>query len=143
MSVTYRDIIKLKYPEKQPIAYLDNTYAGIVWNELDPTPNPTQAELDGWIDALSDSPANVLTKYQFRKLFTFNERLAIDNIQSSTTISAQNKGILSTIIKDLELSGEVSLDNPDVINGVGFLEQVGLLAAGRAAQILSNTPPGA
>ena len=143
MSVTYRDIIKLKYPEKQPIAYLDNTYAGIVWNELDPTPNPTQAELDGWIAALSDSPANVLTKYQFRKLFTFNERLAIDNIQSSTTISAQNKGILSTIIKDLELSGEVFLDNPDVINGVGFLEQVGLLAAGRAAQILSNTPPGA
>ena len=143
MSVTYRDIIKLKYPEKQPIAYLDNTYAGIVWNELDSTANPTQAELDGWIAALSDSPANVLTKYQFRKLFTFNERLAIDNIQSSTTISAQNKGILSTIMKDLELSGEVFLDNPDVINGVGFLEQVGLLAAGRATQILSNTPPGA
>ena len=143
MTITYRDIIKLKYPDKQPIAYLDDSYAGIIWNELDPTPNPTQAELDNWINNLTIDQNNTLTKYQFRKLFSFAERLAIDNIQSNTTISDQNKNVLLTIMKDLELSGEVLLNNPDVINGVGFLEQVGLIASGRAAQILSNTPPGA
>ena len=140
MAITYRDIIKLKYPNKQPIAYLDDTYAGIVWNELDQTPNPTQVELDLLIKSLSPGQNRILTKYQFRKLFTFNERLAIDNFATNTNISAQNKAVLSTIMKDLDVSGEVQLDNPDVAQGVQFLETVGLLGTGRAAQILSNTP---
>ena len=58
-------------------------------------------------------------------------------------LSVQNKAVLSTIMKDLEVSGSVELDNPDVAQGIGFLEQVGLIGAGRAAQIISNSPPSA
>lgn len=85
----------------------------------------------------------VLTKYQFRKLFTFSERITIDNFAMNPNLSVQNKAVLSTIMKDLEVSGSVELDNPDVAQGIGFLEQVGLIGAGRAAQIISNSPPSA
>ena len=141
MSITYRDIIKLKYPNKQPISYLNDTYEGIVWNELDPTSNPTQMELDSWIRALSIDQSQILTKYQFRKLFTLEERIAIDNFQTNPNLPQQVKDALNTIMTDLTVSGSVELFNPDVSSGVHFLEQVGLLAAGRADQIMSNTPP--
>ena len=62
---------------------------------------------------------------------------------SNPNISAQNKAVLSTIIKDLDVSGEVQLDLPDVAQGIGFLEQIGLIGTGRAAQIISNSPPSA
>ena len=51
--LTYHDIIKLQYPAKTPVRYLDNTYAGIIWNPLDVNPNPTQNDLDTAI-ALAD-----------------------------------------------------------------------------------------
>lgn len=41
----YKDIIKLKFPNKAPIRFIDDTYEGIIWNPLDTTPNPTAAEL--------------------------------------------------------------------------------------------------
>lgn len=41
----FKDIIRLKFPNKQPIRFIDDTYEGIVWNPLDTTPNPTLAEL--------------------------------------------------------------------------------------------------
>lgn len=46
MIYTYRDIIKLKFPHKHPLRYIDNTYEGIVWNQLDETSNLTRDELD-------------------------------------------------------------------------------------------------
>lgn len=88
------------------------------------------------IDHGSSFPANG----NVGELFTFQERIAVDNFAGNPNISAQNKAILSTIMKDLDVSGEVQLDNPDVAQGVQFLEAVGLLSQGRSAQILSNTP---
>lgn len=82
-----------------------------------------------------------LTRYEFRKLFTFNERVAIDSSPTNTSIPANYRAMILTLLKDLELSGEVQLWNPDVQQGIGLLEQIGLIGPGRAAQILSNTPP--
>ena len=47
--MNYKSILKLKWPNKAPVQFLDDTYAGIVWNSFDQTPNPTQAELDAAI----------------------------------------------------------------------------------------------
>ncbi len=141
MSHTYIKAISIGFPLVQCHSLGDGSvYEDIVWDGGEPL--PSKATLDAWIASNPESqPERVLTKYQFRKLFTFTERIGIDNFAANTNISAQNKAILSTIIKDLEVSGEVQLDNPDVASGIGFLEQVGLIGAGRAAQILSNTPP--
>lgn len=48
----FKEIIRLKFPNKQPIRFNDDTYEGIVWNPLDTTPNPTLAELQAAKDTL-------------------------------------------------------------------------------------------
>lgn len=140
MSHTYLSAISIGFPLVQCHSEGDGSiYEDIVWDGGEPI--PSKESLESWIAANPDSqPERILTKYQFRKLFTFNERVAIDNFTANPVITAQNKAVLSTIMKDLEVSGEVQLDNPDVAAGVQFLETVGLLGTGRASQILSNTP---
>lgn len=139
MSHTYIQAIGLGFPNVQAHATGAGTvYTDLVWDGG--APLPSQATLDQWIQSNPDNVGIVIPKYEFRKLFTLNERVAIDNVQYNPNIPAQYKAILLTINKDLEVSSEVQLYNPDVINGVGLLEQIGLIAPGRAAQILTNTP---
>jgi len=142
MSHSYLSAISIGFPLVQCHSTDDGSvYENLVWDSGEPI--PPKSVLDTWIAANPNAlPERVLTKYQFRKLFTFTERVNIDNFAMNPNISAQNKAVLSTIMKDLEVSGEVQLDLPDVSAGIQFLEQVGLLAAGRASQIIANTPPG-
>lgn len=140
MAHTYIQAIGLGFPNVHCHAEGDGSlYSSIVWDSG--APLPSQATLDQWIAANPENVGIAIPKYEFRKLFTLNERVAIDNVQSNPAIPAQYKAILYTINKDLEVSSEVQLYNPDVINGVGLLEQIGLIAPGRAAQILTNQPP--
>lgn len=44
--MNYKEIIRIKFPNKHPIRYVDDTYAGIIWNPLDTSPNPSKTELD-------------------------------------------------------------------------------------------------
>lgn len=139
---TYMEAIGKGFPTVQCHAIGDGSvYDNIVWDAGEPV--PTQATLDAWIAANPGACDTVLgvTKYQFRKLFTFNERVAVDNAPTNTAIPAQYRAALYTMLKDLELSAQVELNNPDVAAGVQMLEQLGLIGVGRAARILSNQPP--
>lgn len=138
--MNYIDAIGLGFPTVHCHVVGDpSNYDNIVWEGG--APLPTQATLDQWMAANPEGPRpNTLTKYAFRKLFTQSERIAVDNAQSNAAIPAQYKAVLLTIAKDMELSAEVQLDNPDTIAGVGFLQTLGLIGPGRAAMILSNTP---
>jgi hypothetical protein len=42
----YKDILKIKYPNKSPIQFIGDRYEDIVWNELDTSPNPSKEALD-------------------------------------------------------------------------------------------------
>jgi hypothetical protein len=140
MSHTYIQAIGLGFPNVQCHAEGDGAvYSNIIWDGG--APLPSQVTLNQWIAANPENVGIVLPRYEFRKLFTLNERVAIDNVQTNPTISTQHKAILFTISKDLDTATEVQLYNPDVISGVGLLEQVGLIAPGRAAQILTNQTP--
>lgn len=142
MSHSYLSAISIGFPLVQCHSTDDGSvYENLVWDSGEPI--PPKSVLDTWIAANPNAlPERVLTKYQFRKLFTFTERVNIDNFAMNPNLSDQNKAELSTILKDLDVSGEVQLDLPDVSAGIQFLEQVGLLSARRAAQIIANTPPG-
>lgn len=137
----YIDAIGLGFPNvKCHIVGDPNNYDNIVWESG--TPLPSQTTLDEWILANPTGPKpRVLTKFEFRKLFTMNERIAIDNAGTNTAIPALYRAMIVTALKDYELSWEVQLDNPDVQQGVNFLEMIGLIAPGRAVVILSNTAP--
>ena len=140
--MTYIEAIGRGFPGVQCHAVGDgSTYESLVWDAGQPI--PSQETLDQWIASNPVSAGVALTRYEFRKLFTFNERVAIDSSPNNAAIPANYRAALFTMLKDLELSGEVQLWNPDVQQGIGLLEQLGLLAVGRAAQIISNTPPGA
>lgn len=88
-----------------------------------------------------DSTPLILTKFQFRKLFTTSERIVIDNIATNPNFSSAVKGAVVTLLKDLEVSGEVDLHLADVIAGVNFLQQIGILTPVRMARVLANLPP--
>jgi hypothetical protein len=139
---TYVEAISKGFPAVQCHAIGDGTvYDSIVWDAG--APIPSQATLDSWIIANPGACNTIVgvTKYEFRKLFTFNERIAVDSAPQNTAIPAPYRAALYTMLKDLELSAVVELTNPDVAAGVGMLEQLGLIAHGRAARILSNQPP--
>lgn len=93
------------------------------------------------IPAATDVPAapirkTILTHLEFRRRFTLAERVAFDNFESGAW-SPEQKAMLRTITEDMRLATAIDLDDPDTLAGVQFLEQIGLLAAGRAAEILA------
>lgn len=75
-----------------------------------------------------DPPPPVLTRLQMLRRFTRDERVAI---RSSTDPVVQD------FLSLLEAASEVDLGDTDTIAGVQYLEQQGLIAAGRAAEVLS------
>jgi len=79
----------------------------------------------------------VLTKLSFRRLFTMPERIAFDNFESNENLTAEQKAALRTIAKDFEMAGEIDMGDPDTASGLAFLEAIGIIAGGRAAQILA------
>lgn len=115
-----------------------SVYENITW--LGGTAMPLKITLDEWNTANVTSVIEI-TKYEFRKLFTLNERIAIDSAPTNTSIPANYRAMLLTINKDMELSSTVILSNPDVAAGVNFLETLGLIASGRASVILANISP--
>jgi hypothetical protein len=139
MAYTYIQAIGIGFPGVHCHAHGDGSiYSDIIWDSG--AALPSQTTLEQWIAANPVATVVSVTKYEFRKLFTLPERMAVDSAPTNTAIPANYRAMLYTFMKDLELSQEVQLTNTDVIQGVGFLEQLGLLAPGRAATILSNTP---
>jgi hypothetical protein len=68
----------------------------------------------------------VITKYEARLRFTFNERAAIDTSSDVGVIVFRN---------DFNSASEIDLDSQGLIDGLAYLESINLLAAGRAAEI--------
>lgn len=83
----YKDILKLKWPNKNPIQFIDDTYEGIVWNVFDQTPNPTKAELDAVHTAI-DAEGTYITGEML------NDSSSLGIVQS-TGLSLVNSGVLA------------------------------------------------
>lgn len=71
------------------------------------------------------------TKLAYLRRFTQDERIAI---RSAAPQSAQ----LADYLELLALAEEVKSDDPDIITALTMLEGTGLLAAGRAQEILNG-----
>ena len=82
-----------------------------------------------------------LTKLGYRNLFTLAERIAIDNYETNENLTADQKATLTSLHFDFRLAEDIDLADPQLIAGTQLLEQYGLIARGRAAQILANQAP--
>ena len=97
-------------------------------------------------DAASAEAANgviPLTKYQFRQRFTFPERVAVDQFNGgaylvSAALTAEQKAGMTTMLEDYKAATEVRLDDPATISAVQMYEGFGLIAQGRAGEILNG-----
>ena len=115
-------------------------HAPITLGDKPPAP-PSQPTPTSAIPHFVQKPPRIVTKFQFRKLFTTSERMAIDNAQYSSKFTPQIKAAIFTMQKDLEVSGEVDLHLKDVWDGIYFLVQVNILTLARATRILNNLQP--
>jgi len=93
----------------------------------------------GWLydgSTLSEPPApepikiTILTPYEFLKRFTSEERKAI-KAATLTNPDVDDLWTMFTVAQDIDLK------NQDTINGVNALESLGILAEGRAVEILA------
>ena len=71
-----------------------------------------------------------VSKVDYLRRFTSDERVGIRQ-------AAKTSPVLEDYLALLELAELVNLDDTDTISAVNMLEQVGLIATGRAAEILA------
>lgn len=82
------------------------------------------------VDPPQPSAPPVLTKYEFLKRFTSEERKAI-NAAAKINADIEDFKML------LDAAQEVDCGNEDTVAGVNALETAGILSAGRAGEILA------
>jgi len=88
----------------------------------------------------ADPQRRYVTRLAFRNRFTQPEKAALemaalDNPQADMSVRSQAAG-LRAYMKDVDSATFIDLDRADTRAGVQMLEAGGLLAAGRAAEIL-------
>jgi hypothetical protein len=72
-----------------------------------------------------------ITRLAMRNRFTFAEKVAIET-------AAQSSASIKVYLDDLAASTFVDLSRPDTQAGVQLLESEGIIATGRASEILTN-----
>jgi len=81
--------------------------------------------------------AVALSKYQFRTMFTLNERIAFDNFAANDLLPAEAKMAINTIKCDFDAAQEIDIHLQDTVNGLLYLEGVGILSVGRTEEMLA------
>lgn len=82
-----------------------------------------------------------LTKLAFRRLFTPLEQKAIDRFNATfethPVLTDEQKDDVRTGLENYRAASSVSLDDPDTVAVLALYEALGILEAGRAAEILA------
>ncbi len=83
-----------------------------------------------------------LTKYQFRQLFTFSERVAVDELEASLEqhpgLTVEQRASIRTGLKDFNAAQDVARPFlPDVLQMLDLFVSLGILTPERKAQIVS------
>jgi len=78
-----------------------------------------------------DAPkSRTMSHFLFMKRLTQEERLAITSMENT-------QPLIKDWAKMLTMAGEISLDDPDLVQGLYGLEAMGIIATGRAQEILA------
>jgi hypothetical protein len=88
------------------------------------------------------APARRITRLAFRNRFTLAEKTALELASQDTPDAPmparQQAAMLRAYLKDVEAAAFVDLEREDTRAGVQMLEAAGLLASGRALEILDT-----
>lgn len=103
-----------------PIDTYDTTLMGKKWN--------------GVKFVVSDIPVakrKLLTRYEFRQLFTFDEQIAI-------TTAAKTDIVVEVFMKSMEVAEIINLDYPETAQGLAYLVSLGLITEKKMNDILKG-----
>lgn len=81
-------------------------------------------------DGTINADGREISRVGFLKRFTQGERVTIRAV-------AKDNAVLDDFMALMDATDPINLDDPDTIAGMNLLEQAGLLAPGRAAEILA------
>lgn len=98
----------------------DNTIWDTVTHTFVPKPSP-----------------RILLKVDFIQRFSLAERKEMFGFNFGTTYTAAQQKNLASFMRYLDFLDRIPLDDSGIQQGVNYLETVGILAAGRAAQVLA------
>lgn len=125
LGETYAEVLR----EREAVRAASNRLESVIEASTDP------AEVFGLQFILEESdwpPAKrLISQYKFRQRFTLAEKLAI-------TEARETDATLEVIMGDMDAASQLDLDNPGLVQGAQYIEQAGLIAAGRAAEILGD-----
>lgn len=98
-----------------------------------------------WYDAsgggLTVPTAKRWTRLEFRRLFTNDELMKLDNYETDELLPNAAKKQLKTLTTHLSYSTEVVLSDPLIETGMDFLVGIGYLTEDRKTAILRGTAP--
>lgn len=125
---------KVDAPDMLPITSYDTTLIGKRYDQA----------TGRWLDGPGTQPGESTRRVSvlaFRKRYSMAERAAIewaavDRAELPQT-QRQQAAALRATLADIAAASFIDLDDPDTIAGTQMLESMGLIAAGRAAEILS------
>lgn len=83
------------------------------------------------------TPMRFVSKYVFIQRFTDAERRVLFGFSLDSTKTEAQRKLVVAIVWYLTFLDTINLDDASIAAGMAYLETVGVLAAGRAAQILS------
>lgn len=83
-----------------------------------------------WVEANQPAPARIITPYALKARMTSAERIGIRTVAKSSAAVEDFQDMLDS-------ARIIDLDDPALAGGLAALEAAGLLAAGRAAEILT------
>jgi len=119
-----KDIIAVEYgivsPQYIPYHIVDLTLIGQKWDRVTETVivNPYPEPI-------------IITKLEYRNLFTFNEKIALYEAAKTNTI-------IQVFLDDVMAAQFVDLTDVSTVQGVQYLYSQNIITAGRINQILSN-----
>ena len=77
------------------------------------------------------SGPRTMTKLEYLRRFTVEERVAI-------RAAAEQNAVLADYLQLMELAQDINTGDPDTVAAVTMLEQAGLIAPGRANEVLNG-----
>lgn len=113
-------------------------FSDIVWEGGEPM--PSQLEVDAWIlnHPYSTKEYSIL---EFRRLFTFEERCAIDYAPFNAELPLQVQSAVRTMLEDQRQAEFITFMDPDTVAAVDALIQFGLITPQRASKIKAGEKP--
>lgn len=121
------------------LLYTQDEYAALTPEEITAAED---ARFQAWQDFIANPPTpapaavTTYTKFGFRQRFTTEELIAVDNYDSNPNVPYEARAVIKSFLFSFQVAEEIDTTDPATVAGVQFLESVGLIASGRAAEIL-------